>query len=69
MGILAGKLNLNFDAEEYLALSALAGKYHIDLGNLFRVAAIFFLECDRRGCLTLSDPVKMAKAVEADKRL
>jgi len=49
MGIPAGKLDLTFEASEWMAICELAQKHKTTPGAILRIGAVLLLEADRRG--------------------
>jgi hypothetical protein len=47
------KINLQFEASEYMALCELAQKNRTDVGSIIKIGALLLLEADRRGIFRL----------------
>lgn len=59
------KLNLPFDASEWIALCEIAQKHGTTIDSLLRIGAMLVIEADRRGAFQIIAKTSAAKVIDA----
>lgn len=59
------KVDLQFDASEWIALCQIAQKHGSTVGSLLRIGGVLVIEADRRGAFEIIAKTSAAKVIDA----